>query len=73
MREDIREGARGLEEEGKKREIAACMQKERFLNKLLREERRGVAPFCGTETEMTSGGLDGEVCSELIAVRVARR
>lgn len=49
------------------------MQKERFLNKLLREERRGVAPFCGTETEMTSGGLDGEVCSELIAVRVARR
>jgi len=46
LREDIREGARGLgggrekeeereEDEEEKREIAACMQKERFLNKLL--------------------------------------
>lgn len=32
LREDIRECA---QEEGKKREIAACIQKERFLNKQL--------------------------------------
>jgi len=37
LREDIRECARGLggKKEEKKREIAACMQKERFLNKQL--------------------------------------
>jgi len=40
-------GGGGRKGEEKKREIAACMQKERFLNKLLWEERCGVAPFSG--------------------------